>query len=59
MEKEEQQALRQRMRDRYAVHYSALGKAEEQAKNADTQPASESKSPRPPGHIDTDAGESW
>jgi hypothetical protein len=60
MEKVEQQVLRQRMRDLYAVHYSELGKVEEESENADVQPAVESEMPTsPPGHIDTDATDSW
>jgi hypothetical protein len=61
MDKDEQQALRQRMRARYAVHYSELGKIDEaQTERDDDQPAPESKTPnQPPGHMDTDASESW
>lgn len=60
MEKIEQQALRQRMRDLYAVHHSELGKVEEHADKAGDQANTESEAPPPPpGHIDTDAGESW
>jgi hypothetical protein len=59
MAKAAQEALRQRMRELYAVHYSALGKADEQADNSDVEPAPESEAPLPPGHIDTDAGKSW
>jgi hypothetical protein len=58
MEKVQRQELRKRMRELYAVHYSALGKSEEQADNASDQPAPESEPP-PLGHIDIDAGESW
>lgn len=60
MERAEQQALRQRMRDLYAVHHSELGKIEEVADDVDDQPTAESEPPKPPpGHIDTDAADSW
>lgn len=78
MDKAERTMLRQTMRDRYAVHYSALGKVEgadepspdeerEQAKPDQPKPAPTPRKPkaddtenkRPPGHIDTDAGETW
>jgi hypothetical protein len=60
MEKDEKQALRQRMRDLYAVHHSELGKVEDVAEAADDEPNAETEPPKPPpGHIDTDAGESW
>ncbi len=70
MEKVEQNALRQRMRDFYAVHYSKLGLVDEaKTKNdaaaqrdsdCDTAPPID-PTPRkpPPGHINTDAGEDW
>lgn len=74
MGKAERTALQQRMRDRYAVHFSELGKDEELddaetvecAPEAGSSPTSgcpakarpEFKS-APPGHIDTNAGESW
>lgn len=60
MEKAEQQTLRQRMRELYAVHHSELGKVEEEAHTATDQPVPESTAPMtPPGHIDTDAADSW
>ena len=60
MEKAEQQALRQRMRELYAAHHSELGKVEEAADDVDDQPTTEPKAPKPPpGHIDTDATDSW
>ena len=70
----ERSALQQRMRDRYAVHFSELGKGEEPdeaetvegAPEAETPPASErpvkarpESNSAPTGHIDTDASESW
>jgi hypothetical protein len=67
MEKEEQQALRQRMRDLYAVHHSELGQVDEKAevatdeakdaprRGAEVQPIS----PLPSGHIDTSPGKTW
>ena len=80
MDNAERTMLRQTMRDRYAVHYSELEKAEgaaepspleesEQSRPDEPKPASPAK-PRKsatddaaeksqPGHIDTDAGESW
>lgn len=60
MGRAEQQALRKRMRDLYAVHHSELGKIEEVAHDVDDQPAADPATPKPPpGHIDTDASESW
>lgn len=51
MDEAERAALRDRMRERYAVHYSALGTS------ADNEP--DEPKAAPPGHIDTDAGETW
>jgi len=69
MNKGEHQALRQKMRTRYAVHYSELGKSEiedaPEGEQADEAPKPEPKARRnsepraPKGQIDTDAGESW
>ena len=76
MEKSERAALQQRMRDRYAVHFSELAKdeksegadVESDAAVTDASSAPETKAeptrdpkpkPKPPGHIDTDAGETW
>ena len=68
MEKGERAALQQRMRDRYAVHFSELGKAAgesaEDDKPTEASPPTERKAkpkpkPNPPGHVDTDAGETW
>lgn len=74
MEKAERNALRQRMRDLYANHYSALNDTEEQdgdeaeAEDAATSPEASADSKKkddntspkePPGHIDTDAGDKW
>jgi hypothetical protein len=66
-------ALQQRMRDRYAVHFSELGKRVENIEVEDDESAEGSSPPEqtttpkreprpkpsPPGHIDTDAGETW
>ena len=74
MEKAERDALQQRMRDRYAVHFSALGKDEELDEAETEEGPHEAESPSaserpakarpesnsaPTGHIDTDASESW
>ncbi len=60
MERAEQQALRHRMRELYAVHHSELGKIEAAADDGDDLPATDPATPKPPpGHIDTDAGETW
>ncbi len=69
MDKAEQAALRQRMRDRYAVHYSKLGEAEAASEPADQNdvpsetetdhPPSQSEDNPPPGHVDTTPGEDW
>lgn len=60
MDSAERATLRQQMRDRYAVHYSQLVKGRDPV---DPSPDTVTKSPPPPtsqpGHIDTDAGESW
>lgn len=63
MDKMEQKALRQRMRDLYAVHYSQLGKVGEPDEDGvdDGLPATSDDPPstQPPGHIDTDASDQW
>jgi hypothetical protein len=70
MAKEEQNALRQRMRDLYAVHYSKLGMVDEATTKSeaemqrnsdrDTTPTIDPAPWKPPpGHINTDAGEDW
>lgn len=64
MEKAERVALRQTMRERYAVHFSELGKADQPEESEPTEASAERQadSPKvapPPGHIDTDAGENW
>lgn len=67
MAKAERAALQERMRDRYAVHFSQLENeakpdATDTAADATVQakvaPDSKAK-PHPPGHIDTDAAEGW
>ena len=64
----EQAALRQVMRDRYAVHYSELGtitqsagaQSNDKAEELDEiQPTKAADQPKPPGHTDTDAGYQW
>lgn len=78
MDEDERQSLQGTMRDRYAVHYSALEKVEgtaepslgeerEQTKPDEPKPTPPPRKPKnndvenkpPPGHIDTDAGETW
>lgn len=80
MEKGERVALRQKMRDRYAVHYSELEQEDLAPEAATAEESEESKASKPnppppakprkpaqadvvgkppPGHIDTNAGESW
>jgi hypothetical protein len=74
MEKGERTALQQRMRERYAVHFSELEKevgfTDQAGDTAPTKasPTPETKpqqtrdakpKPNPPGHIATDAGETW
>jgi hypothetical protein len=63
MDKAEQKALRKRMRDLYAVHYSELGTIGEQDEvgidEASTETSDAPPSKPPPGHIDTDAGDTW
>lgn len=61
MEKAERQALRQRMRDLYAVHYSQLGKSDEEQSAGDNDSAiSPPEPPKPPrGHVDTDPTDRW
>lgn len=52
----EAEALRQVMRDRYAVHYSELGNGpRERGQQTETEPPP----PKPHGHVDTDAGKAW
>jgi hypothetical protein len=55
MNDREAATLRQVMRDRYAVHYSALGAV---ADEPDNQAKAEPRA-KPSDHIDTDAGENW
>lgn len=69
MDKAEQAALRQRMRDQYAVHFSELDKMETEAEQEDEQtkaaPAldpevrASTNVPVPKGQTDTDASETW
>lgn len=58
----ERAALQNRMRERYAVHYSKLGEVPE-AEEKDPEPdAPVAQSPppgAPSGHIDTEAGDQW
>jgi hypothetical protein len=61
MTKAERTALQAVMRDCYAVHYSQLG-AVDDAEDEPHEPEIDiiaDQSPFSPGHIDTDAGESW
>jgi hypothetical protein len=58
MDKEERQVLRQRMRDLYAVHISAVDKPTAEEPEP-TEHATERPETPPPGHIDTDASETW
>jgi len=55
----ERAALRQRMRERYAVHYSKLGQTERSEENEPVEQANEAEQPPDPGHIDTEAGKAW
>ncbi|MCO5792814.1 MAG: ATP-binding protein [Blastomonas sp.] len=71
MERAENTALRRQMRERYAVHFSELGKdtsdiapTDEQADEKVTEPkaplrASPRKPSKPKGQVDTDAADSW
>ncbi|MBP6379871.1 MAG: hypothetical protein KA312_05585 [Sphingorhabdus sp.] len=60
MEKNEQQALRQRMRDLYAVHHSELEKVEERTEGGGNSAISAPEPPKPPrGHVDTDPTDRW
>ena len=80
MAKADRTALRQTMRDQYAVHYSELEKEDGEAESSpadvsahpapkEPKPAAPQKSHKPisepspdknpPGHVDTDAGDSW
>jgi hypothetical protein len=74
-EKAQRDVLQQRMRDRYAVHFSELGKANKPEEVAPTAAEAQEDEPKTtpmpkarmarseesptPGHIDTDAGERW
>jgi hypothetical protein len=63
----ERKALRQRMRERYAVHFSELEHGNEPVMETNAQtPQPSARKPRPeeparqpPGHIDTTPGETW
>jgi hypothetical protein len=57
MDKAEQQALRQRMRDLYAVHHSELDAPTEVAEVS--EPATPANNAPPPGHIDTTPTTDW
>ncbi len=72
MNRDERSALRERMRERYAVHYTKLAcvgggqVSEDNAANDDTRPKRASHpdevgsaSISPPGHIDTTPSETW
>ena len=60
MEKAERQVLRQRMRDRYAVHISELGKAPDKTEESEMpEEAKELPKAPPHGHVDTTPGDSW
>jgi hypothetical protein len=67
MDATERKALRQRMRERYAVHFSELEHISGPVMETDAQaPQPSARKPRPeeparqpPGHIDTTPGESW
>jgi hypothetical protein len=64
MDKAERAALRQRMRDRYAVHYSKLEDSElvaepDCAEEVSPEVADKPEDKPPPGHIDTTPGEDW
>ena len=68
MDKAEQHALRQQMRDRYAVHFSELEQgndSEQAAETTEPEPLKPKPSPLdsdeavPSGHVDTTPGESW
>jgi hypothetical protein len=60
MSKAERTALQRVMRDRYAVHYSQLGQvAEVQAEPPDRETVEIKADKPPPGHMDTDASETW
>jgi hypothetical protein len=58
MERDERQALRQRMRDCYAVHISAVDKPTA-AEPEPTKPVAEPPETSPPGHIDTTPSDTW
>lgn len=60
MEEDERQALRQRMRDRFAVHISAVDKPTEQTEAPEpTEHAAEQPKTSLPGHIDTTPTTDW
>jgi len=63
MTRSERAALRDRMRKRYAVHYSTLEKLEPSEETQDEEPSppksARGNTRRKAGHIDTDAGEKW
>lgn len=65
MDKAERQALRDKMREGYAVHHSALGtfKAEEEEAETGNEPAkpanNKPKDDPPSGHTDTRPGDKW
>lgn len=65
MDQAERAALQQRMRDLYAVHHTELAESAGSAPIAAASPDGSTPKPKqpprkaPPGHIDTDAGETW
>lgn len=58
MDKDERAALRQQMRDRYAVHYSEL-ETTPTPPELKTKAQNSTRTQTTPGHIDTDAGDTW
>lgn len=59
MDKAERNALRQEMRERYAVHFSELGTTDEAAEPDASTVTKPSPTTPHAGHIDTTPGESW
>ena len=59
MTADERNALRQAMRDRYAVHYSEITEISESGEPGDSGDDTPPERPRDPDDLDTDAASEW
>jgi len=59
MTEQERDTLRERMRERYAVHYAQLDLAHSQDTDEEAADEEEAEPPYRPGQADTEAGDTW